>query len=497
MFGLDVDTLRNIRKTIAQFPHIEKVLIYGSRAKGNYKTGSDIDITLIAKDLTLKNSVYPLSTALDDLYLPYTFDISIFDQLENPDFVDHILRVGKTFYQKENNVRKGWKETTIGDVCELYQPKTISKKEMTSDGKYLVFGANGIIGRYNKFNHEESQLLITCRGATCGSVNISEPQSWITGNAMVVRPKVAELSLKFLEYLFRGSVDLTSVISGAAQPQITRKSLSPVTIYYPPLAEQKRIVAVLDEAFATMATATANTKKNIANAKELFDSALHSVFQHPQPAEDSVSDVTAEWQKAALGEVCEFRRGLTYKKSDEVPVSKNAILRANNITVETGEINFDEIRFINDEINIPLSKKIIHGCLLVCTASGSKKHLGKIGIVETGSDYAFGGFMGILVPAKRVLPKYLFYLTRSDIYRDFIDALSDGMNINNLKWSQLSQFQVPLPPLPEQQRIATFLDKLSAEKQTLVDIYKTKIRSLAELKQSMLHQAFTGELTSK
>ena len=72
-----------------------------------------------------------------------------------------------------------WKVEKLGNVCEIYQPKTISKKQMILDGDYPVFGANGIIGKYDKYNHEEPQLLITCRGATCGSVNVSVPKSWI------------------------------------------------------------------------------------------------------------------------------------------------------------------------------------------------------------------------------------------------------------------------------------------------------------------------------
>ena len=83
----------------------------------------------------------------------------------------------------------GWVEKSLGETCEMYQPKTIGTKDLGPDGPYPVFGANGVIGRYDKFNHEEPQLLVTCRGATCGSVNISEPNSWITGNAMVVRPE--------------------------------------------------------------------------------------------------------------------------------------------------------------------------------------------------------------------------------------------------------------------------------------------------------------------
>ena len=128
-------------------------------------------------------------------------------------------------------VKAGWKTSTLGDTCEMYQPKTISGKEMVEEGAYPVFGANGVIGRYDKFNHEEPQLLITCRGATCGSVNISEAKSWITGNAMVVRPKNGAIEMRFLEYLFRGGLDISKAITGAAQRQITRTNLAPLNIH--------------------------------------------------------------------------------------------------------------------------------------------------------------------------------------------------------------------------------------------------------------------------
>ncbi|MEA3465926.1 MAG: nucleotidyltransferase domain-containing protein [Thermodesulfobacteriota bacterium] len=98
MFGLDLDTLRNIKAAIAKVPTIEKVILYGSRAKGNYRDGSDIDITLFGKELKLKNSVYPLMDELEELYLPYTFDISIFEHINNEDLIEHIHRVGKVFY---------------------------------------------------------------------------------------------------------------------------------------------------------------------------------------------------------------------------------------------------------------------------------------------------------------------------------------------------------------------------------------------------------------
>lgn len=96
-FGLSQKVVTNICEVFAQYPEIEKVILYGSRAKGNYKNGSDIDITLYGNNvnLTVLNS---LSTALDDLLLPYTFDISIHKHIDNKALIQHIKNIGKIFY---------------------------------------------------------------------------------------------------------------------------------------------------------------------------------------------------------------------------------------------------------------------------------------------------------------------------------------------------------------------------------------------------------------
>jgi type I restriction enzyme S subunit len=146
-----------------------------------------------------------------------------------------------------------WQESTLGEAFELYQPKTISSAELIENGEYLVYGANGIIGRYDKYNHEEKEVLLTCRGATCGAINVSKPFSWINGNAMVVKPKSKAIEHGFLVHLLKGGVDITAAITGAAQPQITRQSLAPIKFRYPPLPEQRRIAAILDQADALRA----------------------------------------------------------------------------------------------------------------------------------------------------------------------------------------------------------------------------------------------------
>ena len=98
-FGLKETTIDKICGVFARYPQIEKAIIYGSRAKGNYKNGSDIDLNLYGDDLTL-DILYKIMTEIDDLLLPYTVDLSISHNLSDPDFIDHIRRVGLPFYEK-------------------------------------------------------------------------------------------------------------------------------------------------------------------------------------------------------------------------------------------------------------------------------------------------------------------------------------------------------------------------------------------------------------
>lgn len=163
-----------------------------------------------------------------------------------------------------------------------------------------------------------------------------------------------------------------------------------------------------------------------------------------------------------LAEVVEFRRGLTYRKSDEVERSSNAVLRANNVDLETGRLDLSDIRYISDKVNVPASKQIVGGSLLICTASGSRSHLGKVAYIDGDAHYAFGGFMGLLVPRSEVLGKYIYYFTRSKTYVDFLDTLSAGANINNLRFADLGQLLIPVPPLEWQSRIVAALDQAFA-----------------------------------
>ena len=151
----------------------------------------------------------------------------------------------KSFIHRMTTAIESSEVMGILDVCDVYQPKTISIKELITDGQFPVFGANGQIGFYDEFNHEESEVTVTCRGATCGTVNVIPAKSWITGNAMVFRPKDRRIQKGFLEYLLRG-MDWTPMITGTAQPQITRTSIQDLFVNLPTPEIQRDVYLKLE-----------------------------------------------------------------------------------------------------------------------------------------------------------------------------------------------------------------------------------------------------------
>ena len=163
-------------------------------------------------------------------------------------------------------------------LCEISNPKqwkTIST-DMLKDEGYPVYGANGIIGYYSEYNHEEKTLLITCRGATCGSLNICEPYSYVNGNAMALDNLIEEIDIHYLYYylLNRG---LKDTITGTAQPQIVRQSLQKVYVEYPELEVQCQIVNKLNQ----VTNLINKRKKQLSKLDELVKARFVELFGDP------------------------------------------------------------------------------------------------------------------------------------------------------------------------------------------------------------------------
>lgn len=125
-----------------------------------------------------------------------------------------------------------WTDTTLGRICNLYQPQTLGLNLLSDDEPFKVYGANGIVGHYKQYNHEHSEIAMACRGNSCGVLNRTMPKSWITGNAMVIHFKDESINNEYIKQALK-YVNVKGVISGSGQPQLTRNNLEALKIIKP------------------------------------------------------------------------------------------------------------------------------------------------------------------------------------------------------------------------------------------------------------------------
>lgn len=189
----------------------------------------------------------------------------------------------------------------------------------------------------------------------------------------------------------------------------------------------------------------------------------------------------------SIGNLASFSRGLTYSGSDEVDYSYNVVLRSNNIDLGTNTINFDELKYISDAINIPEDKKLQRNSIFMCMSNGSKQHLGKVAFIDRNYPYAFGGFMGLIKPNEDIImPKLLYYYFCSSKFKVFLSSIGNGANINNIKFVDIAKDYISVPEKTTQQSIIEELDKINE----LIRLKKEQLGDYDKLAQSLFYEMF-------
>lgn len=374
-----------------------------------------------------------------------------------------------------------WHETTLGVACELYQPKTISSADLVDGGEYPVYGANGVIGRFNKFNHAAPQLLVTCRGATCGSVNISQPNSWINGNAMVVRPRDTSLELDYLKHLFTGGLDLAVAITGAAQPQITRQSLAPLKIRFPSSEEQRRIAAILDQADVL------RVKRRQALA--LLESLTNSIFI--EMFGDPVANPKGWPETMSLGEVANIASGIT-KGRKLVDKKARAVPYLAVANVQDKSLNLSDVKEI-EATEAEIERYQLKWNDLLLTEGGDPDKLGRGTLWKNELPECIhqNHIFRVRVTSKEVTPLFLNWLVGSQRGKKFfLRSAKQTTGIASINMTQLRSFPLLLPPVELQrdfEKIVTTIEKQCA-------IHITSLAEIEALFASLQHRAFRGQL---
>jgi type I restriction enzyme S subunit len=387
-------------------------------------------------------------------------------------------------------MKQGWEIKKLGQVCDFQNGFAFKSNTYKETGlpilritniqnqsleinELVYFDAKDYKENFDRFKVVKDDLVVAMSGATTGKLGINTTDKVFYLNQRVGKfiPK-KEILKPFLYYFLSTKVEESlRIAAGAAQPNLSTEQINNFEIPLPPLPEQQRIVAILNEAFAAIAKAKANAEQNLKNAKELFESYLQGVFEN------------SDWEMKTLGEIGD-------------PKMCKRILKHQTNT--TGEIPFYKIGTFGKTPDAFISKEIYDeyrtkysfpkkGDILI-SASGT---IGRR--VRYDGEPAFfqdSNIVWIDNNEKQVLNDYLY------VFYEFCDwQPSKGATISRLYNSNLTSIKIIFPKsLEEQKTILKKINAVSAETKKLESIYQQKINDLEELKKSVLQKAFSGEL---
>lgn len=388
---------------------------------------------------------------------------------------------------KSSAVRK-----TLGELFVFKNGRSFKKEEWRTSGIPIIRiqNLNDRSAPFNYFDGEYSRDILVEQGdllfSWSGTVGSSFGSHIWDRDPGVLNQHIFKVSMGpsvFSRYAFHALRHITeeieqSVSGAVGLVHITKERLNKFTIPVPSLPEQQRVVAILDEAFATIATAKANTEKNLTNARALFESYLQAVFTRRGLG----------WVRSTLGDAYDVRDG-----THDSPKYQNAgypLITSKNL--KRGGLTLDDVQFISekDYLKINARSKVHKGDVLFAM-------IGTIGnpiLVLVDPVFAIKNVALFKVPSGQSGAFLKHYLASGSVIAKMRgDAKGTTQKFVGLGY--LRAFPIALPPLCEQLEIVRMLDRLSDEVQRLESTCQQKLATLDALKKSFLHQAFTGQLT--
>ncbi|EAI7228391.1 restriction endonuclease subunit S, partial [Campylobacter coli] len=388
---------------------------------------------------------------------------------------------------------KTWKINKLEEVCEILDNKRIpiSQKNRIK-GIYPYYGASGIVDYIDKYIFDEELVLIGEDGAKWGafenSAFIVNGKYWVNNHAHILKPNNEILINKFLVYFLNYS-NLEKYITGATVKKLNQQKLKQIEIPLPPLKEQERIVGILDESFSKIDESIKILEQDLLNLDELMQSALQKAFN---PLKDNAKEnykLPQGWEWKSLGEISNLiQNGFAASKNNEIP-SGYVHLRTHNISTD-GNLNFDTLIKIKREF-IKEKQSFIEKNDILFNNTNSTELVGKTALVTQNYNYAFSNHLTKIKLKNQYNSKlvvfYFVLLLKNKYFEKICHQWigQSGINIDKLK-----KIQIPLPPLKEQEQIASHLDELSSHVKNLKQNYQAQIKDLQELKNSLLDKAF-------
>ena len=339
----------------------------------------------------------------------------------------------------------------LTDICTPKQWKTIPTSELLSEG-YPVYGANGIIGYYSEYNHESPVIAITCRGATCGTINITAPKSYVTGNAMCLDNTRPDVLLEYLYYCLL-HYDFHNVISGSAQPQITRQGLEKVSVELHSLDEQRKIIDVLN----TLEAIILARKNELQKLEDLVKARFVELFGDPKSNPNS-------YPISQLSEHIEFltsgSRGWAQYCVDN---GSEWFITIKN--VKDCRISIDNMQPINAPDNAEAKRtKVQEGDLLISITAD----LGRTGVVtkEIADHGAYiNQHLTCIRLNKEILnPLYVAFFMESPAGKEQFESKNQSAVKAGLNFNSINSLRLLVPPMDEQSAFVEFVHQVDKSK---------------------------------
>ena len=376
-----------------------------------------------------------------------------------------------------------WKDRPVGEVLRLEYGKPLDYADRKPDGLYPVYGANGEKDRSDKFYFDRPSIIVGRKGSA-GEVNLTKEKFWPLDVTYFVIFDERQHELRFLYYLLT-TLDLPSLAKGV-KPGINRNEVYSQVTKVPPLPEQQRIVGILDEAFEGLATAKANAEKNLQNARAIFESHLQSVFTQRGKG----------WVETTLEKVLSVQpqNGWSPPAANH-SASGTPVLTLSSVT--GFKFRPDKVKYTSAATD-PKKKYWVKDGDFLITRSNTPELVGHVAIasgIEKPTIYP-DLIMRMNPVPDRAMTEFLYYHLRTPALRKEIMGRAQGANPTMKKISNgaVKTLPIAVPSIATQRAIVETFNGLTEETQRLKSIYQQKLASLDELKKSLLHQAFAGQL---
>ena len=399
-------------------------------------------------------------------------------------------------------MKEGWRKSTLGSAFVTATGSTPPKIDASLYGRFMPFVkppelCDGMIDSAEDGISEAGSLvartlppksiLVSCIG-TLGKVGLNKVPVAFNQQINAILPDQNRAIPEFIFYQVMScgfKEQLEALSSGTTVPIVNKSKFNSIEIVLPPLSEQQRIVGILDEAFDGIATAKANTERNLQNARDLFESYRQAILTRNSKG----------WIETTLGAEIDLLAGFAFKSGSYTESEESIkLLRGDNII--QGSLRWVDVK------KWPASD----------TATYNRYHLRDNDVVlAMDRPWVKAGLKHAMI-ANEDLPcllvqrvarlrgkatlesRFLMHLVGSEKFTNHLLGVQTGLGVPHISGQQIKDFRFQRPPLSAQREIAEMLDELRTSVMNLQSIYQQKLAALDALKKSILHQAFTGQL---